>query len=64
MNKAKPEIITFFNIPYEIYCGACGRRIATAGKYYLFEDIKQNKKACQWCGTEVDWNEQSKEVVV
>ena len=55
--KAKPEIERFYNIPYRVFCGKCGRLIATAGKYWLFEDIRENSKSCQHCGTEVDWDD-------
>ena len=59
MDKAKPDVVSFFGIPWEIYCGACKRRIATAGKYWLYEDIKKDITKCKWCGKEIDWDGQS-----
>ena len=54
--KVKPDFEMFFGIPYKVFCGKCERLIATAGKYWPIDQIREEIKECKYCGTEVDWS--------
>lgn len=52
----KPDCEYFYDVPYKVFCGACGRLIAIGGKNYPINVIKKHVTACPFCGTAVDWS--------
>lgn len=52
--KAVPEIEYFFDVPYKVYCGKCGRLIITGGAN-VPRKARPQMEACRWCGTPIDW---------
>ena len=55
MERAKPDIETFFGVPIKVFCGACGRIMFTIHGDGWFEEIQKAEKTCWHCGTEIDW---------
>ena len=55
MERAKPDIETFFGAPIKVFCGACGRIMFLIHKTGELEALRKTEKTCWHCGVEIDW---------